>query len=267
MVVCCLCGVIIEPNDVMMCDTCLRVETAYDTQQSIDAIEKEVVQCPKCMQWKRDSVSEHYFAAEWESVELLTHLTKRVRRLKELDIVDAKFVWTEPHSKRIKVQLISSHDVLGRTKLTQSVELEFRIRDKLCKGCTKLSAKDGWSSIVQVRQHTDSVDVLLRLEKDIQKAGMHMNATQIGSSGSGLDLTFNEDKYAHEFVRFVRGRVPCEYHHSRKVVSTDIKSGNHNIKYTHLITVAPINVHDVVVLPPKIAAGVGGAGESVPDRA
>ncbi len=150
MVVCCLCGVGIEPNDAMMCLPCLRLEVAHETRGSLDSVEREVVQCPKCMQWKRDSVSAVYFPAEWESLELLTHLARRVRRLKELSVVDARFVWTEPHSKRIRVHVVYEHIVLDRTKVQQTVELEFRIRDKLCRNCGKLSAKAGWESTVQV---------------------------------------------------------------------------------------------------------------------
>ncbi len=73
--------------------------------------------------------------------------------------------------------------------------------------------------------------VLLRLEKDLREAGAHRNAAQITSTAAGLDLTFNEDKHAQEFVRFVRGHVPCTYAQSCKVVSTDQQSGSHNTKY------------------------------------
>jgi nonsense-mediated mRNA decay protein 3 len=211
MVACCLCGVDIEPNDAMMCLPCLRMEVARETQGSLDAIEREVVRCPKCYQWKRDTLSMHYFAAELESVELLTHLVKRMRRLKDLNVKDASFVWTEPHSKRIRVRVDYEQDVLGQgAKISQTVVLEFTIRDHLCKNCGKLGTKDGWSSIVQIRQHALSVGVLLRLEKDVRESGLHLHAAQIGTTGSGLDMTFNEDKHAHDLVRFVRGRVPCQ---------------------------------------------------------
>lgn len=157
MVACCLCGVAIEPNDSMMCLPCLRLEVARKTSGTLDAVEREVVRCPKCFQWKRDNVSSNYFSAEWESVELLTHLAKRVRRLKHLDVVDAKFVWTEPHSKRIKVQVLFEQQVLDRAKVAQRVLLEFRTRDVLCRTCSRQGDKDGWSSIVQIRQHSSSV--------------------------------------------------------------------------------------------------------------
>ena len=135
MVKCCLCGLDIDPNDAMMCINCLSLEVALETAGSFDTIEREVVQCPKCFKWKRDNVSSNYFSAEWESVELLTHLTKRVRRLKQLQVVDAKFVWTEPHSKRIRVKVVYEQEVLDtRARVQQSIVLEFRVRDGLCKG-------------------------------------------------------------------------------------------------------------------------------------
>ena len=239
MVVCCLCGVAIQPNDAMMCLPCLRLEVAQETQGSLDSIEREIVQCPKCLEWKRDNVSQNYFAAEWESVQLLTHLTKRLRRLKNLQVVDAKFVWTEPHSKRIKVHIIYEQEVLDRTKVQQSVELEFRIRDNLCRSCSKNSNKDGWSSMVQIRQHADTVGVLLRLEHDIQEVGLHLPASQIGSTGSGLDMTFNEDKHANDLVRFVRGRVPCIYQQTRKV--SEVLGGERGAFWFSISTVDSIS--------------------------
>lgn len=260
MVLCCLCGVEIEPNDAMMCLNCLGLEVATEMKGQVDSIEKEVLQCPKCLKWKRDSISDTYFYAQWESIELLTHLTKRVRKLKQLTIVEAKFLWTEPHSKRIHICIVYEKDVLDRTKIRQPLKLEFHIRNKVCKSCSKIKDKSSWSSMVQIRQQANTTNLLLRLEKDLRDANAHLNATQIGSSATGLDVTFDEDKYAHEFVRFVRSHVPSSYQQTRKVISTDIRSGGHNIKYTHLLTVVPINVHDLVVLPAKLAASVGGVG-------
>jgi nonsense-mediated mRNA decay protein 3 len=41
--------------------------------------------------------------AELESKELLTFCIKRIKGLQKVKLVDASFIWTEPHSKRIKV--------------------------------------------------------------------------------------------------------------------------------------------------------------------
>ncbi len=43
--------------------------------------------------------------AEAESKELLTFCIKKIKGLSKVKLVDAGFIWTEPHSKRLKVKL------------------------------------------------------------------------------------------------------------------------------------------------------------------
>jgi len=47
-----------------------------------------------------------------ESHELLAVCLKRLKGLNKVHLVDANFVWTEPHSKRIKVKLTIQKEVL-----------------------------------------------------------------------------------------------------------------------------------------------------------
>lgn len=42
---------------------------------------------------------------ELESSELLAICLKQIKGLKKVKLIDAGFVWTEPHSKRLKVKL------------------------------------------------------------------------------------------------------------------------------------------------------------------
>ena len=46
-----------------------------------------------------------------ESRELLALCLKKVKGLGKVKLVDAGFVWTEPHSKRIKVKLTVQKEV------------------------------------------------------------------------------------------------------------------------------------------------------------
>lgn len=47
-----------------------------------------------------------WIACSLESRELLSFCLKRLKGLNEVKLVDASFVWTEPHSKRIKVKIL-----------------------------------------------------------------------------------------------------------------------------------------------------------------
>ena len=47
----------------------------------------------------------NWVACSLESRELMALCLKRLKNLSKVKLVDANFVWTEPHSKRIKVRL------------------------------------------------------------------------------------------------------------------------------------------------------------------
>jgi nonsense-mediated mRNA decay protein 3 len=49
--------------------------------------------------------------AELESRELLTLCLKKLKGLQKVRLVDAGFIWTEPHSRRIKVKLTIQKEV------------------------------------------------------------------------------------------------------------------------------------------------------------
>jgi len=46
-----------------------------------------------------------WVAPEWESAELLAMCLKKLKGMKAIRLLDAQFIWTEPHSRRIKIKL------------------------------------------------------------------------------------------------------------------------------------------------------------------
>jgi nonsense-mediated mRNA decay protein 3 len=48
---------------------------------------------------------------ELESKELLSYCLRRVRGMNKVRLVDASFVWTEPHSRRLKLKLTVQKEV------------------------------------------------------------------------------------------------------------------------------------------------------------
>lgn len=72
-----------------------------------------VQQCRNCLRYNRPP----WAAAAWESRELLTLCLKKIPGLSKVKLVDASFVWTEPHSKRIKLKLTIQKDTDYRVKL------------------------------------------------------------------------------------------------------------------------------------------------------
>ena len=54
---------------------------------------------------------EYLHPPQLESRELLALCLKRLRGLNKVRLVDAGFIWTEPHSKRIKAKLTIQKEV------------------------------------------------------------------------------------------------------------------------------------------------------------
>ena len=53
----------------------------------------------------------YWVACGLESRELLSICLKRLKGLSKVHLVDAGFIWTEPHSKRVKVKLTIQKEV------------------------------------------------------------------------------------------------------------------------------------------------------------
>lgn len=53
----------------------------------------------------------------------------------QVRLTDASFVWTEPHSKRIKLKLTVQKEVLTGAVLQQIFVVEFIILNQVCLSC------------------------------------------------------------------------------------------------------------------------------------
>ncbi len=96
-----------------------------------------------------------WVAASLESRELMALCLKRLgRALTKVKLVDANFVWTEPHSKRLKVKLTVQAEV--RTAILQQTFLvEYVVHNQMCDDCRRVEAKDTWNasvSAVEIRR-------------------------------------------------------------------------------------------------------------------
>jgi nonsense-mediated mRNA decay protein 3 len=108
------------PNQSNTCINCLKSQIDIT-----EGIPKQLIMqhCRECNRYLRPP----WTHAPLESGELLAICLKQVKGLKRVKLVDAGFVWTEPHSKRIKVRLTVQKEVLNGTLLQQSFVVEFVI--------------------------------------------------------------------------------------------------------------------------------------------
>ena len=69
----------------------------------------------------------------------------------QVKLVDAGFIWTEPHSKRLKVKLKVQAEVLNGAILQQEFVVEYVVENNMCPDCQKSNANPNtWVASVQV---------------------------------------------------------------------------------------------------------------------
>lgn len=139
MILCADCGTPIPLNSANRCVNCLR--NSVDITESIPK-QSSLSFCRNCSRWL--SPPQAWLIADLESRELLAICLRKLKGLKEVRLVDAGFVWTEPHSKRIRV------------KLTVQKEVGLRLNSSsLCRFCHRTSGK--YARAYHASNLTDSV--------------------------------------------------------------------------------------------------------------
>lgn len=183
---------------------------------------------------------------------------KRLKGLKEVKLIDAGFIWTEPHSKRIKVKLTVHGEVMDGVVLQQVFVVEFTVNNQMCDDCHRTEAKDFWRCLVQVRQKAANKKTLFYLEQMILKHKAHENTLGIKPSPSGgLDFYYATDAHARKMVDFLQAVLPVKITNSKKLISHDIHSNSYNYKYSYAVDVVPISKGSLVCLNKKLQQQLG----------
>ncbi|KAI3928865.1 hypothetical protein MKW92_047243 [Papaver armeniacum] len=199
---CCKCGILMAPNAANTCVKCLRSEVNI-----IEGLQKNVIimYCSECNSYLQPPRS--WIKCELESKELLTFCVKRLKNLNKVRLVHAEFIWTEPHSKRIKVKVRVQKQVLNGVVLEQAYLVEYVVQDHLCESCSRVAANpDQWIASVQLRQNVPHRRTFFYLEQLILKHDAALRAIKIKQMNHGIDLFFSNRSHALKFVDFV-GKV------------------------------------------------------------
>ncbi|PWA65752.1 NMD3-like protein [Artemisia annua] len=258
-VACCKCGVPMTPNAANMCVKCLRSEVDIT-----EGLEKQatIIHCPECDTYLQPPRT--WIKAQLESKQLLSFCVRRLKNLSKLKLVHAEFVWTEPHSKRLKVKLRVQKEVLNGAVLEQAYVVEYVVHDQMCDSCSRGQANpDQWVAAVQLRQHVSHRRTFFYLEQLILKHDAAVRAIRIKQMDQGIDFFFSSRSHAAKFVDFVGKVAPVKSRHDKQLVSHDPKSNNFNYKYTFSVEICPICREDLVCLPPKLVANLGNLGPLV----
>ncbi|KIM70819.1 hypothetical protein SCLCIDRAFT_1206981 [Scleroderma citrinum Foug A] len=247
-VLCADCGIPIVPNSANLCVACLR--NTVDITEGIPK-QSSVSFCRNCERFL--SPPQAWILARPESQELLAICLKRLKGLNKVRLTEAHFIWTEPHSRRLRVSLTIQKEVLASTILEQVFEIEYLVHNTQCPDCTRLAAKNTWKALVQVRQKVAHKRTFLYLEQLILKHGAQKDTISVKEVRDGLDFFYSQRSHAIKMVEFLNGVVPIRTKGSEQLLSTDTHSNTANYKFTYSVEIAPICKDDLVCIPPKQA--------------
>mmetsp|Transcript_16425 Transcript_16425/g.45798 ORF Transcript_16425/g.45798 Transcript_16425/m.45798 type:complete len:617 (-) Transcript_16425:2117-3967(-) len=258
-VLCCMCGIPIAPNPSNTCATCLASSSDITRGISTQAM---LHQCRGCQRWHKEAGK--WIACELESRELMALCLSNVSGLKgpkasgqRVRLIDASWIWTEPHSMRLKVRLTVQKEVQQGTILQQAFTVVFVVRNQQCLECQAEFRQGSWKSLVQVRQRVSHKRTFLYLEQLILKHGAHRGCLSIETFGDGMDFYFPDKGKAARFISFLESVVPMKVKTSKKLIGTDIRSNISNFKYTNLVEICPLCKDDLVFLPTRTARNLG----------
>jgi len=203
-------------------------------------------------------------SCELESRELMALCLSNISGLKgsknnseRVRLIDATWIWTEPHSMRLKVRLTIQKEVQQGTILQQSFTVVFVVRNQQCIECQSEFRQGSWRSLVQVRQRVSHKRTFLFLEQLILRHGAHRGCLSIEVFRDGMDFYFPDKGKAARFISFLEDVVPTKCKTSKKLIGTDDKSNISNFKYTNLVEICPLCKDDLLYLPAKTARNLG----------
>lgn len=180
-------------------------------------------------------------------------LKKIARPLLKVRLIDASFIWTEPHSRRIKLKITIQKEVLANTVLQQTFVLTLVVQTGQCPQCTRLAAKNTWKASVQLRQKVTHKRTFLFLEQLILKHNAHKDTTSIAEKRDGLDFFYTERNMAIKMCEFLAGVVPVRVRGSEQLISQDTHNGTANYKFTYSVEIVPVCKDDLVAIPKSLA--------------
>jgi len=143
----------------------------------------DISQCRTCERW----CGPPWVYCDRESNEMLTLLLKKVKGIdKSTKVIDAQLVWTEPHSKRIRIKLTVNKEVMTNTTMQKTVVVTFTEKNQQCNECMKSFTPHTWNAVVQLRQKVGHKRTFMFLEQLILKHNAHSKCLNVEEKGSIL---------------------------------------------------------------------------------
>ncbi|KAK0987087.1 ribosome-binding protein [Friedmanniomyces endolithicus] len=253
-ILCYNCGAPIDGTQAAgaLCSDCLKLTVDITAGIERDGI---LYMCRDCDRWLSPPTS--YVVATLESRQLLALCLRKLRGLNKSRIIDASFIWTEPHSRRIKLKITVQQEAFQGTILQQTFDVEFVQQYRQCPDCQKSYTHNTWRAVVQVRQKVPHKRTFLYLEQLILKQGAHKETINIKEVQNGIDFYFSQRNHAEKFIDFLTSVSPVRTKKSQELISMDIHTSSASYKFSYACELVPVCKDDLVALPPKLAKTLG----------
>ena len=253
-ILCCNCGAPIDgaASAGALCYDCVKL--TVDISEGIQR-EATIHFCRDCERWLQPPA--HYISAQPESRELLALCLRKLKGLSKVRIIDASFIWTEPHSRRVKVKITIQQEAFVGTILQQTFEVEYVVAYHQCPDCAKSFTANTWRAVVQVRQKVHHKRTFLYLEQLILKHSAHKDTINIKEVKDGLDFYYAQRNHAEKFVDFLTSVAPVRTKKSSELISVDIHTSTKSHKFSFSIELVPLCKDDLIAVPLKLAKQIG----------
>lgn len=184
---------------------------------------------------------------------------RKLRGLQKSDrrLIDCSFIWTEPHSKRIKLKITVQQEAFAKAIVQQTFEVEFVVQNHQCPDCAKSYTPNTWRAVVQIRQKVPHKRTFFYLEQVILKHHAHLDTVSIKEAKDGLDFYYSTRANAVKMVDFLSSVVPARSKRSEELISQDVHTSVSSYKFTYSVEIVPMCREDLVCLPLKVAQQLG----------
>lgn len=250
--VCCLCTITIDANPTGMCTACSNSQIDILTGISDKG---NLSYCKTCQRYLRPP----WTRLKPESNEMMSFLLSKVKGLRGLKLTDSNFIWTEPHSKRIKIKITVQKEI-DKILKQSSLIIEFTEEWTQCDDCKKTFTPHLWTASCQLRQKVDHKRTFMYIEQAVLKHKMHDKALNVKETPEGIDFYYKNKSHANAFSDFIHSILPAKVKQSKKLISHDQWSNLYNYKYTFMIEIAPVCKDDIIILDREQQKELGGIG-------
>ena len=251
-IICCICGVSMDANSEGICEACAKKN--IDITTGITKV-ASLTYCRTCDRFKKPP----WMKVERESQDMMNLCLSKIKGLNKVQVIDSSFVWTEPHSKEIKIKITIQKE-LNKSLISTSFIITFKEDWTQCEDCKKAFTPHQWRAVVQLRQKVNHKRTFLFLEQVILKHKAQSKALNIKEHPEGVDFYFSNKAQANSFCSFVHEFLICQSKTSRQLISVDEKSNEAEYKESFRLEIAPVCQDDLVILNEEQYKKLGSIG-------